>query len=351
MQIALQRGNNLMNIILSIDYEIFGDGSGCMNSCMVKPLNNMISLCSQYDALLSIFAETMEIQALQNSKLHKTETDLVCQQLQDASKSGHDVQLHLHPQWQGASFSNGQLNPLNAEKWRFANLNKDEQIQLIKEGKAWLEKLISPVCTDYQCVAFRAGGWCIQPSHSIVESLHKTGIAIDSTVAPGAKNNSEADWFNFSKAPELAHWKIDGDVLEPALNGIYELPITTSKIGFFNHLGIILDRMTNDVPPHGCKGSYSIPGVNESGLLSKFKKLSNLGNVMLDISTMPANALIKITENWQRKFPDDPDLTAVAIGHTKNFSTRSALEFEKYLDWAAQQNHQFITYQQWLKKH
>ena len=351
MPTALQRGNSLMNIILSIDYEIFGDGSGCMDSCMVKPLDNILNLCSQYGALLSIFAETMEISAFQASNLRKSEADLVCQQLQQASKEGHDVQLHLHPQWQDASFSQGQLNPLDSNKWRIANLGIDEQTQLIKTGKEWLENLIRPVCADYQCVAFRAGGWCIQPSHSIIQSLQENNIAIDSTVAPGAKNNSRADWFNFSKAPQMAYWKVDTDVLEPALNGIYELPITTSKIGILNHLGIILDRMTNDLPPHGCEGSYSIPGVNESRLFSKLKKLSNLGHVMLDISTMPANALIKITENWQRKFPDDPDVTAVAIGHTKNFSTRSALEFEKYLDWAVQQNHQFTTYQQWLKKH
>ena len=341
-----------MNIILSIDYEIFGNGSGCMNACMVKPLDNMLNLCTKYNALLSIFAETMEIKTLQTSKHFKAEADVVCHQLQKASKNGHDVQLHLHPQWQGAKFSDNQLNTLNAEKWRMGNLTKDEQTQLIKEGKEWLEQLLRPVCADYQCIAFRAGGWCVQPSQSIIESLQENGIAIDSTVAPGTKNASKADWFDFKKAPQKkAYWKADSDVMKPSSKGIYELPIATSRIGLFNHLCIILDRMSHDSLAPECCGSYSIPGVKESRILSKLGKLSNLGHVMLDISTMPADTLIKITENWQRKFPNNDDVTVVAIGHTKNFTTRSVLEFEKYLHWAEQQNHQFITYQQWLKNH
>jgi len=341
-----------MNIILSIDYEIFGDGSGSMNACMVKPLDKMLALSSQYNALLSIFAETMEIKALQASKHFKVEADAVCQQLQSASKNGHDVQLHLHPQWQDAGFSGDQLNPLNTEKWRIGNLAKDETTQLIKEGKQWLEQLIRPICEDYQCVAFRAGGWCIQPSQAIIESLQENDIALDSTVAPGAKSTSKADWFDFSKAPQnKAYWKADNDVMKPATKGIYELPIATGRIGLFNHLRIILDNMSHDSLAPDCSGSYSIPGVKDSRLLSKFRKLSNLGHVMLDISTMPAETLIKITSDWQKKFPNDTNVTAVAIGHTKNFSKRSALEFEKYLQWAEQHNHQFITYQQWLKNH
>lgn len=343
-----------MNIILSIDYETFGDGSGSMNACMLNPLNRMLELTSQYDALLSVFVETMGIQTLQTSNQYKIETDAVCKQLQMACQNGHDIQLHLHPQWQGAKVTDNQLSALNAEKWRIGNLPKEEVTELIKEGKQWLEDLISPVCPSYQCIVFRAGGWCIQPSTNVIEALQKNNILVDSTIAPGAKSSAKTDWYDFSNAPlKKAYWTFDKDVMQPSSpssKSIYELPITTGKIGLYQHLKIILNNISRDTLASDCVGSYSIPGVKESRLFSKLRKLSSLGNVMLDISTMPAETLIKVTQEWQQKFQNDADVTVVAIGHTKNFSKQSAFELEKYLQWAKEQNHQFITYKQWLKK-
>jgi hypothetical protein len=88
-----------MNIILSIDYEIFGDGSGSMDACMVKPLDNMLAIASEYNALLSVFAETLEIQSLLTSAHHTKHANSVCRQLQKVCRAGHDVQLHINPQW------------------------------------------------------------------------------------------------------------------------------------------------------------------------------------------------------------------------------------------------------------
>lgn len=342
-----------MNIILSIDYEIFGDGSGNVNSCMIKPLDKMLELASRYHASLVIFAETMEIQVLQDSEQYKTESEAICKQLQVAYANGHDVQLHLHPQMQGANIqANGQFGSLKAEKWRIGNLDKNETQQLIKQGKQWLEQLLQPIDKHYQCIAFRAGGWCIQPSEAIISSLLENGVLIDSTVAPGAKSADKSTWFDFRKSPlHKAYWKADSDILQPSSKGIYELPITTSNISWLKHLSIIINNMHNDSLAPDCHGSYNVPGEKNSRLLSKIRKLANLGHVMLDISTMPAETLIKITQNWQNKFAHESDLTAVAIGHTKNFSSRSAIEFEKYLQWAKKQNHQFISYQQWGNKH
>ncbi|MEE9351327.1 MAG: hypothetical protein V3U78_03615 [Thiotrichaceae bacterium] len=345
-----------MNIILSIDYEIFGDGSGSMDTCMVKPLDNMLSIASDYNASLSIFAETLEIQSLLTSAHHSQQANSVCRQLQTACKAGHDVQLHLHPQWHSASVDvSNKSFTLHAENWRIGNVSKPVVEELIKQGKHWLEQLLQPACSDYQCVAFRAGGWCIQPSKPVIEALMNNDLYIDSTVAPGANNSVKEDWYDFRKAPDdLAFWKVYSDVTQPASTGLYELPITTGEIGYLKHLNIILSNMYFDSLAPDCVGSYGIPGIKESALLSKLnqlRKLSKLGHGMLDISTMPAETLIAITQSWQRKFPANADVTAVAIGHTKNFSKRAAIEFEKYLKWADAQNHQFITYQQWHKNH
>ena len=337
-----------MNIILSIDYEIFGDGSGSMDACMLKPLHSMLRIAEQYHALLSIFAETLEIQALLDSEDDAEQAQAVCQQLQQACRDGHDIQLHLHPQWQGADVNTS----LKADQWRIGDVSKSMMEQMISEGKHWLEDLLQPVRTDYQCIAFRAGGWCIQPSAPVIGSLQDNGIMLDSTVAPGARNSARADWYDFRDAPaNQPWWRVNNDVLQPSSTGIYELPITTGKISRLKHLGIILNNMYHDSLAPNCTGSYRIPGVKESALISKLRKLSGLGHAMLDISTMPADTLVNITESWQRQHHGRDDVTIVAIGHTKNFSQRAAREFAQYLQWAKTQGHQFTTYQQWLQKH
>lgn len=68
-------------------YTILKKVGANMNICLVKSLEKMFVLISQYNVLFFVFS----IKSIQASKHFKTEAD---------------VQFHFHPQWQNGGFSN-----------------------------------------------------------------------------------------------------------------------------------------------------------------------------------------------------------------------------------------------------
>ena len=224
------------------------------------------------------------------------------------------------------------------------------------------EELLQKDCPGYRCHAFRAGGWCIQPSHGVVNALLDSGFRIDSTVAPGLANETSSEWSDFRKAPALACWQTTGDVCvqnepgttrseerEPAL---WEVPITVGRIGRLRHYQAVNQSRTSGeggMAP-GCRGDYSGPDSRWQVLRGKLGKVSRLGKAMLDFSTMPADVLIEISEQWIERFAGTgKPIPLVAIAHTKNFTTLSEANLLAYLDWAAAKGIRFSTYGQWLE--
>jgi len=80
------------------------------------------------------------------------------------------------------------------------------------------------------------------------------------------------------------------------------------------------------------------------------RKLLDLGLARLDFSTMPAQILAAITEDWMRRFSNPHRTTPiVAIAHTKNWTDRSMSHLTDYLTWAQDAGVRFSTYPEWLR--
>src|ERR1022692_1016159 len=100
-------------IILSVEYEIFGNGSGDVRRHVIDPTGRMARLCQQYHAPLTVFFEAEEYAAfVQHAGQLKKDLGydpaaLMRQQVISLIQNGHDVQLHLHPEWRGARYEAG----------------------------------------------------------------------------------------------------------------------------------------------------------------------------------------------------------------------------------------------------
>jgi hypothetical protein len=113
-------------------------------------------------------------------------------QMIEAVERGHDVQLHLHPQWIGAHYDR-QGWQLNGSSWRLADLPRGlgdptdiySISGALSHGKRTLERMLRPSRPDYQCTCFRAGGFYAQPSGAIVRAMKGAGILLDSSVVKG----------------------------------------------------------------------------------------------------------------------------------------------------------------------
>ncbi|EGW54935.1 hypothetical protein [Candidatus Endoriftia persephone] len=339
-------------LILSVDYEVFGDGSGEPRRCVQDPARRIMQVAEGFDAPVTLFVDAAGFAMMESELRSVCSVAAIKAQLAAALERGHDLQLHLHPQWEGGRMDAEGEWQLDLSRWRIADLSDGEIRVLLKEGRTWLEDLARSRQPDYRCIAFRAGGWCIQPSERVVRALRKLDFLIDSSVAPGMRNTTKGEWLDFTKAPKLPYWMTRGDVCTPEKKGLYEMPIATARIDPVRHMrALVAVKGRPDAGfASGCEGSYRGPGGTVSGVVGRLAKLSKLGQVMLDFSSMPSRVLIDVSRKWLKQFDGvtDVPLPLVAIGHTKNFSAASEQALAEYLEWASGEGIAFTTFPAWL---
>ena len=197
-----------LNLIITVDYEIFGNGSGSVDHCMIAPTETMMSIVEKHAARICLFVDVCEYWAFKEvfeQGLTKENNALKIEnQLKDAVKRGHDVQLHFHPQWLDYKFGNGQWE-LNQDYWRLPEVEKLQGWtikKLFEKGKRTLEEMLQPVKSNYKCDVFRAGAWCVQPEEEVLSAMSDLGFRIESTVAPGKKYDDGRTVYDFSSVPD-----------------------------------------------------------------------------------------------------------------------------------------------------
>ena len=100
--------------IITIDYEVFGDGSGHFYNDLIKPSNKILSILENNKVPGTFFFEILEIKKIineyQNKNRQQYRTDIMSKLLEQVErifKHNSDVQLHIHPQWFNAFFVKG----------------------------------------------------------------------------------------------------------------------------------------------------------------------------------------------------------------------------------------------------
>ncbi|MGD0452353.1 MAG: methyltransferase domain-containing protein [Solirubrobacteraceae bacterium] len=194
------------------------------------PTDALLDACDAEGARLTIFAELGE-----HAYLREHEPQLAARmeaQWRDAIQRGHDVQMHLHPNWLpelGAHPEAGRY------RWNELLTRADDHpdlVGLIGRLKQTLEQAIKPVDPSYEAVAFRAGGYEAQPFRRVAEALRANDMLCDSSVyhgggEPGTYHDysrpfdTHQPWFASRADPQLN--------APPAERGIVELPVATFR--------------------------------------------------------------------------------------------------------------------------
>jgi len=192
------------------------------------PTDALLDACDAEGAHLTIFAELGE-----HAFLREHEPELATRmesQWRDAVQRGHDVQMHLHPNWLpelGARSESGRY------VWNETLTRADDHpdlVGLIGRLKQMLEEVIRPVDPTYAVVAFRAGGYEAQPFRRLAQALTANHVWCDSSVYHGGRQPGQyhdyahpvdlhQPWFASHVDPQLK--------APPAERGIIELPVAT----------------------------------------------------------------------------------------------------------------------------
>jgi len=208
-----------MNLTLTFDYELFGDGSGDVFEQMIKPTDQILNLCEKHHIKTTIFFEVAEY--LKIKKEWESGNDMgyalnpvkaIDEQIKKALQSGHDIQLHIHPQWVHAEFTDNRWH-VDFSNWRMGDFKSEKGPsleELVISGKETLEGLLKEVDDSYSCIGFRAGAFNIMPSEKITEALKKAGIKYDSSVYPGGYEEGELSRYDYREVPVTKdYWRAD----------------------------------------------------------------------------------------------------------------------------------------------
>lgn len=354
-----------LSIIITNDYEIMGDGRGDVDKILIQPTEEILALCNKYRVPHTMFVDVLEylkfVEAEEKGWLSPTyKAGLkVRTQLRNAVADGHDVQLHIHPQWLDAEPVQDDYWRVNFKYWRLSNVPSlgaiDNPVSLrglIALGKQTLETLIQSVKPNYTCLAFRAGAYCIQPEEDVLALLREQSFLIDSSVSVGQALKQEHTRFDFRNAPKnLPYWRISHSVTEVAENGrLLEIPIFTHKVN---------PSFARSAPKRSNMVFNSVMGLTHrrSSLYSRVISYCLRQRLNYDFCKLTAKELIRFTEVARKRFglnfslhsscPVRKTIPVVMTGHSKEWA--GPRELETFLSWATGIDWiEFSTFPGWL---
>lgn len=172
---------------LTDDWELRGNGAGDIEEIQFRPMRELLQIYNRHNIRSTFNAEMMQQLTFRRFERDFPElgelADRWDEHVREAYRQGHDVQLHLHPQWTKAEYLDGGWK-LSGD-WSILNYDEATASELLAAGKEYLENLLRPINPSYRCVSFRAGSSIIAPSPFILRVLAQLGIRLDMSIVGG----------------------------------------------------------------------------------------------------------------------------------------------------------------------
>jgi hypothetical protein len=176
-------------VLIEDDWELLGNGLGNVAHLQYQPALFLMRVADRLGMKVTFMAETL--QQLTMRALADADRGLAAQaELWDHSvrlflDRGHDVQLHLHPQWDGAEYRDGFFRL--GRQWNLGAHPAPARQRMIAESIAYLTELLRPQRPDYAVHSFKAGSWGLQPSAGVLADLEAAGVRVVMGVGRGIR--------------------------------------------------------------------------------------------------------------------------------------------------------------------
>jgi len=302
-----------VNIFFTFDYELFlGNLSGSPERCVIRPTEALMRIAATHGVRFVFFVDSGYLARLAADRVRHPalgrEYDAVFRQIDTLKRNKHEVQLHIHPGWRRAIYDDGNWKHDN-ERYRLHDYSKTEARGIVLEYARTLEE-----AAQGKTLAFRAGGWCIQPFEHVAEALWDAGIRIDSTVIPGAFSSTGTHEYDFRTAPADSRWRFSCDpAREDRAGRFLEIPIGAQTLGpwFFLKFSAIKLLGKSNSGRFSQFGDGSPIGSSKGEILAKLLKKSV---APISCDGYRSQSLESSYLNAARK---NPDADFVVIGHPK----------------------------------
>ena len=219
--------NVMTEIIFSVDYELYGNGDGTLRDLVLEPAAALAEVFDRNDAKFVVFVEALELARIKRAD---ADPDIgpVCDQIRRLHRDGHEIALHIHPQWANARHRNGAWE-LDYSEYTLGALSRERIESIVDESLDFLRGEIQD--SSFRPIAFRAGNWLIQPSERVADVLADRGIKIDSSLFKGGFHRKPSIDYRAAARNPGYYWRFRSDVNRHDPNGVLlEVPIYTALV-------------------------------------------------------------------------------------------------------------------------
>ncbi len=301
----------MINVVVSFDYELFlGENYKDSNEILFKPTNKLLELLGSYQVTSTFFADVCSVLAHQKSELFEF-ADGFSYQLREIIDKGHDVQLHIHPNWLLSDYFDEKWH-LNTSHYMIHKFGFDERkstnaYKIIDDCINYLETIIKPINPDYKCVAYRAGGYSIQPHDKLFRYLRNKGIMIDSSVCSGQYCFSDTLNYDFRNMPLKTNWWITPDKSfeycgEKKSGGLFEIPLLSDKNSIIKK--ILIKEYSDRVKTEPLNGTYikmNTEMTEKNPTICEKVMNYTKGYALVSFDSMPAYRMIDFFNRFEKR--------------------------------------------------
>jgi len=314
-----------MKLLLSLDYELFfGANTGTVGKCLLAPISALLNRVEKKGVKLSFFVDAIFLQRLRDQagrfRCLQRDYDTIRSHLEGLNKSGHDIQLHLHPHWLGSSY-NGLNWQVDTRQYRLHDFSDHEIGEIIHSGKNILEEI-----SNKGVFAFRGGGWCIQPFDRIAGQLLRENIWLESTVFQGGTSADPTRWYDFKTAPDKDYWRFTDDPNHEKDSGPFmEVPISSFLTGPLLFWRMALAKKFGGNQHRSFGDGVTMTANSEYYL----RRLTSRTRSVVSIDGLKADML---KEAYRQNMPAGDKKLFHIMGHPKSLTRYSIARFGDFID-------------------
>jgi hypothetical protein len=332
----------LPSICVTVDYELFADGTGDIQTHILRPTETLLRYCEEVGIRVTFFVEVAELIAFEEasrrgkcSETLKDDYDAIRVQLKKIVQSGHDIQLHLHPQWIQAAWRDGnwQLPTLHASPLA---VDTDELVQILRRGKKQLETIGLEASSTYNCHVFRAGSLQFDRAEQLTNILLDIGVQADSSVCRGYARHTPYANIDYRDLTSIRqpYWEtVTGNVADRVSGTLIEIPVWGNIEHQWHKLNLLRlwNKFGRGKKGYSTSGSLEMAGINLTprGAISW---LIDKQPTIWDFCLMSSKQLIGSFKAAIDFHLIESFFPLVMLGHTKELLTLNSLEgFRKFV--------------------
>ena len=269
---------------------------------------------------------------IQNNPELQNDINLIERQIKKLLDNNHDVQLHIHPHWLDAKYLGNRKWAFTYDKYKLHNLNDNDDpgdintisgcintsVQILKKYNKNIDSKI----------AFRAGGYYLEPFESLSPYFLNHNILIDSSKI--GITNTGKPFYKFINTPD----KIDTE------GPFYEFPLSTISLPAIKNIWFkFLNRKYKYLKKYGDGTSMGEALKKNQTLISKLLTLLKRQHVILT----PEGSF---KEKFKYLFAKSANFSLMTL-HPKYLNEHQISMIEDLLD---QKKLQFISIADYIKQ-